>query len=511
MPRPWIGSSTASPGLLGALGLAAAARGYLLWQYYCINSDGVVYIRAAQDFFAGSVANGLQSVYPPGYPLLIAAVQPLLGDWELAGQLLSVFFGIALLLPLHWICRKMFDARVALLVCYLAAVNPLLALYSVHVRSESTYLGIAVAAFYLLVIAIEERALARFFWAGLIAGFGFLVRPEAIGFLLIVPAVLLVRWLLWREQSVVRMMQSVVLLAAGFAIFALPYIVYLSLDTGRFGAISRKAGITLAISLNELGMLDESGDGKETDVGSFVFTDYVWQNPLVYVKKVATDLLPAGWTFVQALYYSYLPFLLLGLFVGLRKEIFARSHLLLIGFVLFYVLGFALIYVKRRYAVQAVPLSLAWVALGMVFLWDQLHQRLPLSRARLAAAGIGVLFLAATLPRTLKPVSPEKAFVRQAGWYLKTRNQNGSLSVASFDERVAFYASARSIVIQPKIDGESMARALRENRADYFAAEAKVFATLWPEVSRRPELYGLVLEQHFDGTRKDRMLVFKVS
>src|SRR5262245_32038567 len=183
MPRPWVSSLTASRGLLGALGLAAAVRCYLLWQYYCISSDGVVYIRAAQDFLAGGIANGLQSVYPPGYPLLIAAVQPLIGDWELAGQLLSMFFGIALLLPLYWICRRMFAGKIALLVCYLAALNPLLALYSVHVRSESTYLGIAMAAFYLLVIAIEERALARFFWSGLIAGYGFLVRPEAIGFL----------------------------------------------------------------------------------------------------------------------------------------------------------------------------------------------------------------------------------------------------------------------------------------------------------------------------------------
>jgi hypothetical protein len=294
-------------------------------------------------------------------------------------------------------------------------------------------------------------------------------------------------------------------------IFALPYIVYLSIDTGRFGALSRKAGVTLAINLHEAGLLDDEGPGQEVDVGSFVFTDYVLKNPFSYLKKVASDLPAASWTYIQALYYSYLPFLLLGLFLALRQNFFVRSHLLLFGFVLFYVFGFALIYVKRRYALQAVPLSLAWVALGVVFLWQRLRERLTFKTARRAAACIGLVFIAATLPKTLRPVSREKAFVRQAGWYLKERNRNGGLAVAAFDERVAFYAAARGILIEPKIDGATMTRYLRDHKADYLAAEAKMFEKMLPEVSRRPEEYGLVLERDFIGTRKNRMLLFKVS
>src|SRR5207248_11420234 len=43
----------------------------------------------AQDFYAGRVLAALGPVYPPGYPLLIAAVFPFVGHWELAGQLFS--------------------------------------------------------------------------------------------------------------------------------------------------------------------------------------------------------------------------------------------------------------------------------------------------------------------------------------------------------------------------------------------------------------------------------------
>jgi len=496
--------------LLGALLLASAVRGYLLWQYYCISSDGVSYIRAAQEFFAGDPGAGLRSVYPPGYPLVIAAIYPLIGDWELAGQLLSLLLGVGLLLPLYWIFRGMFDSKIALLACYLAAVSPFLALYSVHVRSESSYLFLATTAVYLLFNAIERRALSRFFFAGLVAGYAFLIRPEAIGVLLIVPAVLLLRSLVWREPSIAGMVRSTAMLSVGFLIFALPYIVYLSIETGRFGALSRKAGVTLAINLQESGLLDDGGAAQEADVGSFVFTEYVLQHPISYIKKVTSDLMPALWTFVQALYYSYLPFLILGLVACLRKPVFVRSHMLVIGFVSFYVLGFALIYVKRRYSLQAVPLSLAWVALGMTFLWEQMRQRLSPRRARIAAACVGLIFIAATLPRTLKPVSREKAFVRQAGWYLKARNQSGNLSVAAFDERVAFYADARSILLT-KMDSSTMTSFLRAQKADYFAAEAKIFEKMLPEVSRRPEQFGLFFEQDFIGTRNDRMLLFKVS
>jgi hypothetical protein len=56
-----------------------------------------------------------------------------------------------------------------------------------------------------------------------------------------------------------------------------------------------------------------------------------------------------------------------------------------------------------------------------------------------------------------------------------------------------------------------MATYLRDQKADYFAAEARIIEKMLPEVSRRPEQFGLVLEQNFIGTRNDRMLLFKVS
>jgi hypothetical protein len=135
---------------------------------------------------------------------------------------------------------------------------------------------------------------------------------------------------------------------------------------------------------------------------------------------------------------------------------------------------------------------------------------LPARKAQLVALSVLAVFLGATLPKTLRAVSREKAYVREAGWYLKARNKDGSLRVAALDDRVTFYAGAKIIPLD-KIEASQIANYLRQQRVVYFAAESKLFAQVLPEVSRQPEAYGLALEKSFIGTRNDRMLLFKVT
>jgi len=489
--------------------LAASVRLCLLWRYYCISSDGVVYLRAAKDFYTGDIASALASVYPPGYPLLIAAVYPLFGNWELAGQSLSLLFGVLLLLPLYRLFAEIFDENVALLASFLAGISPFLALYSAHVRSESTYILISTLALYLFLTAIERNRPKRFFGGGMLAGYAYLVRPEAIGFLVIIPAIALLRAVRRRQNILRNLVPGLGLLALGFSLFALPYIIYLSSETGRFGAISRKAGITLAINLKESGALEGEDLRRDDFIDSFVFTDYVRRHPFQYLESVATDLMPAVGVFFDALYYSYVPFLLLGLCVALREKPWRKPQALLLGFVLFYVFGFALIYVKRRYSLQAVPACLGWVALGMVYAWNKLRAACTERKAVLVAACVVVIFLAVTLPKTLKSVSREKAYVRETGWYLKERNRAGALKVAVLDERVAFYAAARAVMMT-EIKQADLPAQLRQQRANYLAAESRSFQETYPQIAQAPERYGLILEKVFVGTRKDQMLLFKV-
>jgi 4-amino-4-deoxy-L-arabinose transferase-like glycosyltransferase len=469
------------------------------------------YIHAAKDFYAGNVNAGLSSVYPPAYPVLIASLFSLIGNWELAGQILSILSGVFLIFPLYFLFRDAFDERVALVACFLAAVNPFLARYAVHVRSESIFLFLSALALLFFYQAIEKGLRGRFFLGGLVAGFAYLVRPEAIGLLVIVPAVVFFRWLSKKQSSLLLAAKSAGALFLGFFLFALPYIVYLSVDTGRWGAVSRKAGETLGASLSEPGILDEVtrlDDAKELQ--SVDFVEFIRRHPLLYLKKVGMDLLPAIGVFFEALHYSYVPFLLLGLFFVFREKFWQRKDFLLLGFVIFYIFGFTLIYVKRRYSLQVVPISLAWPAVGMVWIGDYFSRSFSAMTAKTCVSVLALIFLAGTLPKTLSAISSDKAYVRDSGWYLRKRNGFGELRVATFDDRVTFYAQAKRVVLY-RVDESSLGRYLQEQKADYLAAESKMWQKTYPSVAQEPEHYGLVLEKEFVGTHKDRMLVFKVS
>ena len=492
-----------------AILLAAAIRLYLFWQYYCISSDGLHYIDAAKEFWAGKLGAGLSSVYPPGYPFIITCFYALIGDWELAGQVPSIIAGILLVWPLFLLYRDAFGEANALVACFLLAISPFLARYSAHVRSESVYFFLSSIALLLFFRGIERNNLRQFLYGGLIAGFAYLVRPEAIGFLLIIPSYWVVRWFYQRRPNFIWIAKSCALMGIGFFLFALPYIVYLSIDTGRWGALSRKAGVTLAVSIKESGLIaaNDSVDGGDTD--SMDVDEFVRKHPGIYLKKVALDILPATAVFFEALHYSYVPFLLLGMTIIFQRRFWERKDFLLLIFVLFYVFGFTLIYVKRRYSLQAVPFALGWVALGFGILWTYAAQKISAKRGKFILFSILALFLASTLPKTLTPISREKGYVRETGWYLRKHYPADRLRVAVFDDRVTFYSGSTPLLLTDVTEID-LARFLRKEKANYLASDSKFIQRFYPGVAQNPRDYGLVMEHEFVGTRKDRMLLFKV-
>ncbi len=496
--------------IVTAVLVTVAVRLYLLWQYYCINSDGVRYIATARDFFSGHIAAGFASYDPPGYPVLIAAIFPLVGEWELAGQIVSLFFGILLLWPLYHLFREVYDARVAGIACILAGLSPFLARYSVHVRSESPFLFFSTLALLLFYQGIQTRRLGRFLWGGLVAGFGYLIRPEALGFLIIVPGFLGFFWLLRKEPDGLWRIKAATVCCAAFMLLALPFITYLSIETGRWGAMSRKAGVTLAISLQQYGLLQADEGENAPTVESVGFLDFVHHHPIQYLRRVGMGFFPTFGVFFEALHFSYVPFLLVGLYFVFRDKFWQRKDFLILAFVGFYLLAFLLIYVKRRYSLQVVPVSLGWVAVGMLWIWDSLRASLPIHRARVLWVLIVLSFIGGTLPKTLTAISREKSYVRETGRYLKERNSSGQLNVAVWDERVPFYAQANTLSLAG-VEESKLATWCHDKRADYVAVEKKAWQKFYPGVASHPDAYGLVLEREFVGYRKDRMLLFKVN
>ena len=488
--------------------LALTVRLYLLWQYYCISSDGVRYIEAARSFFDGRIAGGL-SYYPPAYPLLIASIYPLVGDWELSGQIWSLLSGVLLLIPLYGLFRMIYGEKVALIACFLAAITPYMARYSVHVRTETPFLLLSTIALLLFYQGIERSLLSRFFYGGLVAGLAYLVRPEAIGFLVVVPVTLGIRSWVQKDRGSLWCSKASFLLLLGFSLFAFPYIFYLSRETGQW-VISQQLGPTLKVGLRESGLLESEELKNISKRQALNLIQFAIHYPFLYTKKVLLDLIPSVGVYLEAIHYSYVPFFLLGLFHFFRDRFWGRKDFILFNFFIFYLVGFALIYVNRRYAVQLVPVSLGWAAEGVLWCWIY-SRRLASPRAfRAAVTVLTVVFLAGTLPKTLKPISRDKAHLREAGRYLKDLRVSGELNLLVSDGRIAFYAGARRISLSD-LGERDLLRYLRSGKADYLVTGARLWEERYPSIAKNPELHGLILEREFRSTGKSRLIVFKVK
>jgi len=407
------------------------------------------------------------------------------------------------------LCEDLYGKNVAVVACFLAAISPYLARYAAHVRTESPFFLLTTLAVLLFYRGLTELRPSRFFYGGLVAGLAYLVRPEAIGLLVIVPMVLVCTWWFKRERNLGWSAKACALLCAGFFIFALPYIFYLSWSSGQWGSVSKKAGLTFAIALKDSGLLENEGSETVADLDSLTLVQFVARHPVLYVEKVLLDIPASIGVYLEGLHYTYVPFLLIGLFLSLREKFWLRKDFLLISFVAFYLIGFTLILVRRRYSLQMLTVSLPWIAAGVMWCWVRLREIASVKTFRIVAVTGLLLFLGATLPKTLKPISPEKAYVREAGRYIKTVDHSPQRNVFVFDDRITFYGDSNAILLSG-LDEKQLLEQIRRREASYLATEVNPWQQRFPKIALNPTAYGLAIDKEFRASKRDTLLVFKV-
>jgi 4-amino-4-deoxy-L-arabinose transferase-like glycosyltransferase len=115
---------------------------YLFFQTYVISMDGAFqYIPMAKVFASGFFKDAVRfSGQQPLYSFLIALVSRSVSDFELAGKLISSFFGIVVIFPVYFLGKQIFDRKVAFLSAFFLAIHPYIRRFSGDVLKESTYL-----------------------------------------------------------------------------------------------------------------------------------------------------------------------------------------------------------------------------------------------------------------------------------------------------------------------------------------------------------------------------------
>ena len=91
------------------LAISFLLKSFLSFTDAVINSDGVLYLQAAQMFAEGRLIQSL-SLYPmPASPFLIAVVHTVVPDWILAAKLISLSTAATITVPIYFLTALLFD------------------------------------------------------------------------------------------------------------------------------------------------------------------------------------------------------------------------------------------------------------------------------------------------------------------------------------------------------------------------------------------------------------------
>src|SRR5262245_15942979 len=205
-----------------------------------IDTEGAEYARIAQNLLSGrgyvgiAEDGGTQLFFPPLFPFAIAVISLVTGSAEVAGRMISVAMGTLLVVPTYLIAMRMYDRRIAIFAAALIACHPYLIYMSTTVFCEMTFATLFMSALYIAILATEQPKPQLLLSCGAMYGLAYLVRAEAAIYLLVAAVIIFFAALLKNRADLLFSVSRIGMVLVAFALFASPYIAWLSTQTGHF-------------------------------------------------------------------------------------------------------------------------------------------------------------------------------------------------------------------------------------------------------------------------------------
>jgi 4-amino-4-deoxy-L-arabinose transferase-like glycosyltransferase len=374
---------------------------YLNGQGARMASDADIYREIAQNLEEG---RGFQmdgeptARRPPLYPLWIALFlkgrcYPLgvrLGDAVLGAMSCLFVFGIA---------RELFGRRAGFFAALFFAVDYISIRQIVSLLSETLFVFLLLASFYLLVLGRRRQKISFFFWAGVFGGLALLTREVLLFYY-----PFLIAWLLFETGAPCR--QSLVragFMTLGLIVAAGPWVLRNSLVFHRPTLITLSAGLTFYVANNPTSSGGRTGGdweiGKDTvlptNVRSKLWTagaeneffrmgiDFIKRSPRRFFelmgKKIVNTWRPYQTDSPWAIrWVTGLPYILImilsfcGIFLNFRQWREFMPFFILIAYVF---LLHAVLIGEIRYRYPVMPFFMVFAGAGAVFLWSKMKRQ----------------------------------------------------------------------------------------------------------------------------------------
>lgn len=503
--------------LIGVVILLVALASRLIWalQPRSLRWDEPDYLILARNLLSGQgyqIYGAPDLMWPPGAPLAAAASLLAGVSVDYALVVWHVIAGALACILLFGLAREVTgNTLVAALAGLMAAVLPALAVWPLYWGSmtEPLFLALWLAGLWATWRTMRDGGGLAAALAGAAFGASYLVRTEGAFwwalFLVLVTVVAIKRRQRWRAP---------VFFAAGFLLFALPYVAYLFQHTGRL-MISGKTGIVVFLSpyFVELGGL---GHDLLTSLDS-TGREIMWLSPeqfdISFVRSVLQDpagfvrLVRANLALTQAGLLEVLvgPWLMAVAFLGLFAQPWRGRRLAAEAFWLAALLPLAVLLISKvetRYLIPLVPVLLVWTAHGLVSLgywlvgtWDQVRRLVrpaaaasaaSLSRrAAIAAVVLLVIVVAIALRMQATTALVEQAKLtpshEAAGLWLAQNSLEGE-AIMTRARELALYGD-RPLVALPRGDWATVLDYGRARGADYLVIDDWEINELRPQLS----------------------------
>ena len=462
--------------LLLVLLLAFALRlGWTLYNSRAMENEGAEYARIAQNLLHHrqyyGILGGPESIFPPLYPVLIAATSLVSRDTEIAGRAISLVVGSLLVLPVFFISLRLFGLRTAYLSASFVALQPLLIALSGSVYVESTYLTLLFSGLYFGMRVLAFDRLKYAFLCGLFLGSAYLARPEGLGYALLVGIFILLA-LARRTTSTVTALKYGAALAVTTVILVIPYAAYLTVHGGSFRLEGKSAlneiinqRMNRGLSYQEAGYglgpsLEPEGPYLTADQFALKAPSMSAQLGMVvrsYFRGIAgrTSYIVIAVGAERAFGSPLICLLvLIGIFrPGWAERKWLEEGLLLSSAGLTLVILLSLRFVWGRYLFPFLPFLILWAAVSIDFISDRIVGWFPGTSPAKAATATRVVLTAALLlwaiPAVLRDpdlAEATKAYVKQAGLWLD-QYKPGDKYLMAIGSTLPYYANGTQLYL----------------------------------------------------------------
>lgn len=435
--------------LIILLALGLLLRLYAFSQIYMIAIDGVLqYIPVAKLFYQGEYLQALSQPQLPLYPFLISLLSHVTGNFELSGQLISIFFSLLAVFPLYLVGKALFGPKAAFWTTALYLINPLMLECSVDVLKEGMLIFFFLSAVYCSLRFLQERKGQWLIWTAVFALVGSLVRMNT----LVVLAVAgvwsgygLIRRI-WREKKPVhRYLWAVIVFLGSVLILVI---------TGIWGwefLVGKKPYMLISQFFSQW----------------FV---YEWPS----FSHIGEGIVRIIGRFLEKAYLVPLVLALFGLGRRIKTKAFGTEEkylALLIG--VFIVIVLPNLYASSRYHLPAIFLLYIWAGVGFVKIRELIQRRFT-RYSRLAAVIPVLIILGAMLPLCLQPQRLDKIGRKEVGLWLREQSLSSPLIITNVP-RVTYYAGGEYLDLDmpPKAIPQRIVREGKKLGADYLVMEER--------------------------------------